>query len=903
MNAIEEKKEPRQLTATEPQKVSYAIPLWLRDEQIKLATARVKARITPPGKLIDEPCAIVCFGPSLNDTWEEVRKFKHIFTCSGSHKFLVERGVIPTWHVEVDPRPHKVELIGQPNPSVEYLIASTCHPKVFDHLEGMKVTLWHVFDGEADALRTLPPGEWALTGGCSVGLRVMTIARFLGFTKQHVFGMDGSKGSTGKHAAPHPNQAKYDFETVYNGVTYLTTPAFLEAARTTFHELNQMPDVKATFYGEGLVQAMAKDYKPQPVGQGKAMIGFTKPELISDKMLQLNSKLHRDVPEFGVGGGKHSETVLKMVEISKLKSVLDYGCGKGLLAKSLPFPIWEYDPCVEGKTQSPKPAELVVCTDVLEHIEPEKLAVVLDDLRRCVLKVGYFVINTGPAKKKYADGRNTHLLQKGEEWWRKRLDRFFDIGKIEVAGAELHVVVGPKTKETKPTSEVTEVQNGSVACKFYTPNDATRWRATTLLKKEPVTTQWVNSIKPGEVMFDIGANVGGYSVLAATRGVDVIAFEPEAENYALLVRNMVLNGVQPKAFCLALSDKRQIGVLRLSTAGAGSSCHSFGMKTDLGMDGLKGPQQGCYGITLDELVEAGLPAPDHVKLDVDGFEPRVVEGAAKVLSNGVKSLLVEVNTNVPEHLAMVERIRGFGFEFDQKQVDGSIRKDGNFKGVSEYLFTKVQNRVQVEERFRHLLSAFDVAPILSDPFPHCYVENVFTSEAYADLLANMPKDYVEISKSRSVKGYPLRFTAQPSSEIWRSLYRNLRDGAFKKSLCEKFGIEGWDGYEDECLLIRDHAGYQIGPHTDSPAKIITVLFYMPKDELPAAGTSLYVPKRSDFTCKGGPHYPSKDFDLVKTMPFRPNSAFAFLKTDNSFHGVEACELTRDVLLYDVRKKD
>ena len=98
-----------QLDASQAQKVSYAIPLWLRDEQIKLAIQRVSARIQPHYDLLNEPCAIVCYGPSLNDTWEKVKEFKHIFSCSGSHKFLLERGIVPTYLIEVDPRAHKVE--------------------------------------------------------------------------------------------------------------------------------------------------------------------------------------------------------------------------------------------------------------------------------------------------------------------------------------------------------------------------------------------------------------------------------------------------------------------------------------------------------------------------------------------------------------------------------------------------------------------------------------------------------------------------------------------------------------------------------------------------------------------------------------------------------------------------
>lgn len=415
------------LDAQKPQKVQYCIPIWLRDEQIKLAIGRVKDRIRPGEGLRAEPVAVVCFGPSLNDTWEKIREFKYVITCSGAHKFLVERGIIPTWHVEVDPRAHKTKLIGPPQKETEYLIASTCHQAVFDHLEGFNVKLWHVFDNTADAIRTLPPDEWAVTGGSSVGLRALTIARFLGFTDLHVFGMDGCSGRTGKHAAEHPNQPKDENPCVYNGKTFFTTASMLECARGTWHELNQMPDVKATFYGDGLVQEMAKDYQPKPTD--KSLIGFNKPALISAGYLEMNERLHRENLAYGVGGGRHAKTVQRLAEKLKTRSVLDYGCGKGYLAKELPWPIWEYDPAIEGKKESPRPADLVICTDVLEHIEPEKLLYVILDLQRCVKRLGYFVIHTGPSTKSLSDGRNSHLIQEGSDWWRQKLSRFFRIAK------------------------------------------------------------------------------------------------------------------------------------------------------------------------------------------------------------------------------------------------------------------------------------------------------------------------------------------------------------------------------------------------------------------------------------------------------------------------------------------
>lgn len=442
--------QPRQLDVTVPQKVSYCIPEWLRDEQIKINMALIPGRVEETSVLYDEPIAIVCYGPSLNETWEQVRDFKYIMSCSGAHKFLIDRGIVPTWHTDVDPREHKIKLIGQPHPDVEYLLASTCHPKYFELLKngGHKVRLWHVFDAKDEGLRLLPPGEWALTGGCSVGLRAMALSRFLGFREMHVFGMDGNEGTTGKHAAEHPNQQPGYDEVVYNGVTYRTTPSLLEAARETFHELDDLKDTNVTFHGNGLVQAMAKDYVRKDLGR-PSLIAFIKPELISDQYKDLNAQLHRERLDYGVGGGKHANTVLSLVKSMKkeLPSVLDYGCGKGYLGRALPFPIWEYDPAVPGKQDTPRPADLVVCTDVLEHIEPDKLNFVLNDLSRCTKQVGYFVIHIGPAIKTYANGENTHLIQQNTKWWEKQLKKHFTIGKIFDLKHELHVIVAPLPPE------------------------------------------------------------------------------------------------------------------------------------------------------------------------------------------------------------------------------------------------------------------------------------------------------------------------------------------------------------------------------------------------------------------------------------------------------------------------
>jgi len=435
------------------QKVQYCIPIALRDEQVKLSIKRISDRVQPILEpLIDQKIAVVCYGPSLKKTWKQIKKFKTIITCSGAHKFLVDRGIIPTYHIDVDPRPHKVTLMGEPQQDTTYLIASCCHPKLFDHLEGNKVKLWHVFTNDDESQRVLPKGEWAVTGGSSAGLRAMTMARFLGYTDLHVFGMDGNIEDT-SHAGDHPNSIKEYREVEFNGKKFKTIPSLLHCAKETQHELNQMPDVKATFYGKGLTQEIMKNWVPSYKNNG--VLGYTSPSIISKEYIELNKKLHESTPTYGMGGAKYADTTLKLAKTlindnNQFVSILDFGAGKGTLGTELAksnIIIAEYDPAIPGKDETPRPADLVICTDVLEHIEPDKLEFLLDELKRVTRKLGYYVISTRKAGKILADGRNAHLIVEGKDWWESKLKKYFTVNKvIETKHSELHVVVTPKKK-------------------------------------------------------------------------------------------------------------------------------------------------------------------------------------------------------------------------------------------------------------------------------------------------------------------------------------------------------------------------------------------------------------------------------------------------------------------------
>jgi hypothetical protein len=442
--------EIKHININDPIKVEYCIPGWLRDEQIKINISKINGRIQPAHEYIDEAIAVVNFGPSLNDTYKAINNFKHIITCSGAIKFLWDKGFRPKqfknwYHLDVDPREHKIKLLGKPHYDIHYLPASACHPKYFDYLKGYDIKMWHIFANTDEALRILPQNEWALTGGSSVGLRTITMARFLGYRDLHIFGMDGNiSDKYGTHSANHPNAPKSYVITEINGIEFKTTPSMLAVAKETSHELDELPDVKFAFYGEGLVQELIKNYERKEAKT--ALLALTRPVLITDDYRKMMIKYHRDILHYGVGAGAYAEIVKKIKESIKADSVLDYGSGKGYLAKALEFPIWEYDPCIPGKDEIPRSADLVVCIDTLEHIEPECLTAVLADLARCILKCGYFIVHTKPARKILPDGRNTHLIQESKEWWENKLKDFFTLtpDSVKENGDHIHIIVVPK---------------------------------------------------------------------------------------------------------------------------------------------------------------------------------------------------------------------------------------------------------------------------------------------------------------------------------------------------------------------------------------------------------------------------------------------------------------------------
>lgn len=270
-------------------------------------------------------------------------------------------------------------------------------------------------------------------------------------------------------------------------------------------------------------------------------------------------------------------------------------------------------------------------------------------------------------------------------WWPLRNFR----RGARAAAAELPVLTLEQYESLAPHQSVYDRETEVV---YATPNAFTKWRVDSLFTKEPDTIEWISGFQPADVFVDIGANVGMYTIWAAkTRGVRTFAFEPESQNYALLCRNIVMNGLTGNvvAYCLALSDTASYSLLHLSQFELGGSCHSFGEKVDHRLEPRNSKlSQGCVSSTLDTLVALDvLPVPNHIKVDVDGLEHKVLAGCHDVLRDPrLKSVLVEINTNLELHRQIIADMQALGFKYSELQAAKAQRNEGAFKGVGNYVF-------------------------------------------------------------------------------------------------------------------------------------------------------------------------------------------------------------------------
>ena len=207
---------------------------------------------------------------------------------------------------------------------------------------------------------------------------------------------------------------------------------------------------------------------------------------------------------------------------------------------------------------------------------------------------------------------------------------------------------------------------------FTIPNALNHFRIDTFSEKEPETLEWIDSFSQnGLTLWDIGANVGLYSIYAAkSKECKVFSFEPSVFNLELLSRNIFLNDLQNRIAIIPfpLSNKMGLNNMRFTTTEWGGALSTFG--EDIGWDGK--PIEDIFsfktfGCTMDQIISVlNLPQPDHIKMDVDGIEHIILEGGNNVLKK-TKSILVEINDDFEEQLKQTKfLLKNAGFILGSK---------------------------------------------------------------------------------------------------------------------------------------------------------------------------------------------------------------------------------------------
>ena len=172
---------------------------------------------------------------------------------------------------------------------------------------------------------------------------------------------------------------------------------------------------------------------------------------ITEEYRELQKKLHQN-PNYGVASLSFAPIVTEIIKQAKIKSLSDYGAGKKNLLIGInnngvkDIEYFPYDPAFPEYGR-PSPAELVCCIDVLEHIEPDLIDNVIQELASITKNLGFFSIHMGPAAKILADGRNAHLIQKPSSWWLPKIVKYFEIHQLmnhNIMGNGIWMIVRPK---------------------------------------------------------------------------------------------------------------------------------------------------------------------------------------------------------------------------------------------------------------------------------------------------------------------------------------------------------------------------------------------------------------------------------------------------------------------------
>lgn len=452
------------------------------------------------------------------------------------------------------------------------------------------------------------------------------------------------------------------------------------------------------------------------------------------------------------------------------------------------------------------------------------------------------------------------------------------------------------------------------------------WRYDTLLEKEPETIEWIDGFEPGDTLWDIGANVGIYSIYAGVKGIRTYGFEPHFANYHQFCTTIALNGLQDVVtpLCLAFAEGKAIAEMNLASLDIGTSMSNFGEALDFRGNPFEPAfRQGMVGYDIDSFVtDFGMTVPTHLKIDVDGIELPIIRGARRMLADPrLQSVSIElIESDEAQVNAVTEILEAAGLHFIHKKQNIAF-STADTTDVLNFLFHRDPAKLEAKRTARQAAEAEALARIeaedgpvtvddlvervvrrinaaVVDPAPsgNIYMENMLPRNVYEELLARLPDDGAldpiihpdAIAADGRRTRYLLDLTYETLERFdeehrgfWEAMIELFTAPEIARAVVDKFAPELRQRFGDALpelvavpILYRDFPGYRIGIHPDTARKIATLQFYLPEDESQIhLGTSFHC--RTD-----------EGFVKLKTNAFKPNAAYGFVRTEESWHSVD-----------------
>ena len=234
---------------------------------------------------------------------------------------------------------------------------------------------------------------------------------------------------------------------------------------------------------------------------------------------------------------------------------------------------------------------------------------------------------------------------------------------------------------------------------FFVPNEITQWRVKTFFSKEPETLEWIDTFnqKNKIIFWDIGANIGLYSIYAALKhsNIQIISFEPSTSNLRVLSRNISINELEEKISINQIpltKNQNQFLLMEESRFVEGWSMNTFGEGIDF--EGKKIQPKNKYkifGTNINYLIKNNiLSVPNYIKIDVDGIEHLILEGGSDYLENNeIKSISIELNENFKDQFNGVLKIMDkSNFRIKHKKQAAEFYESDEFSKTFNYIFEK-----------------------------------------------------------------------------------------------------------------------------------------------------------------------------------------------------------------------